>query len=1660
MSKIISQTFPGTDTIPLSGGRLNIYSESIKTDLNDNFIGGYSSELWESSDQFNNVEQVFSPSYHVKVTGNSSSETGSFFISSYPYEMPSLTNLNIKVRVNPFVSPYNGLAGIALVVADQASQELTFEALYISQSNRIYGSISVLAQAGGQPVVGTEFRFIDDQLDPKNLDLNIIFERTPSLLTATLYVGNILIGSKSFSPVSSIFTNTLLLGGTEGVEVYPLAYNFNPVFKGIPNVSGSDISIPDSVRDGFASFSVLPAYPGSFEVYTAGSGSGALEPFTVGDINVVDSSIVEDSMKFLISPVEKFYTDADPFLSCRRFGIPDQDNSGSAVVNLRCVCDGSEEDGTPVYIDFAKSGDLNAKDIANAPAYKFTDEEGKEYGCNYELQRIHYRDKENPAPDEIKIIQDYFSQNPNGESISDLRCLPLNNGDRIYYGLRSVRDQNIFRLRINLTSPIDGKFDTDLTEWKLFKLNENSRNQVASGTTLGDFVYNILKPEDNVSGGVVEGFYCLSFVNALARVMFRYGSDPNYKTLYELSNSEEYFNSFEPSFNQKSSNIYFEIKPYFAKPVIYYFDRCESTLRKFELNNEVLTEPNSFSAVELESKKVIFLFSGKEISDSGSAYLQNLKTYLNYISFNLESKTFGSVSRLHFPRALFETNDLRTGNKKIFAFDAVKTPDGLINIVFSTVSDARFFYLRKNTKNDTTEGKIGSKGQNEPGVGDFPSYESVENTSFFERVIEDVRYRPFLDSGFNSLTFSENDYTFFGDLQIYSYFYSSLPATSIERAMLLYNPIRFSEVLPGGRNRDQRFARSGAAFIRANYDSASGLTIVSTLDTQRRMPFIYAGNRDQWRDVCVPAHFNTYSAFTDFNPSDSFTVIFTCIKTIDACLGYDGNVYSLAVKGSSLPLTGSVPAKNDRTTELGIIDPSILSSSRNYFIEYGYTRQGSRYVNGGRDFQRINFYTGKYRQQIIPILTNYRSASKDFTYSFGSGSICFDKNYLICCFGHYKSVSPIIYQAFNQDEIPFYTQSNEVLLPEFANFTSWTYDGDISATPQYFNFETGESSLYRAITASSLPNSVVNNRLGGMKFHVRAMVYPEISSSVNIFNMELGVLVNPSFSGPNPNMSNRVIACKMSRSAGKVQCWRSLGGDTSALAYALVHEFEVLPSEAETLDYYIFIQPHQENRYRISYVIKRNENLSYDPDSYNFKNNCEIFTIDFNVYNSFGSNANFNSSFAKISRGPDAQAGVGSEVRVYQADISLINEMPHVGFPGNNPNPSGTSRNDRKVFDIYNGDLKDPIHLYRTRHPFLKSVNGYAHWPNGFEFCLSDYSVSSGDRYTLQRESIFNLDSIASNRIHGTWRSLKDDSSIKIYADAFDSGYQTFMFDSLVLEGANFPRFKIIATNDLSDPWQELAEVSLVKFSFNNLQYESGSDYIILEGDFDFNKGKFEWRDSYFNSEDVEIIGFQQTEMGPIAITEPIKASKVIKCEYDRIWITKGAPRNSPNGYIFSNKVSKIFESFHSYRYVGIEILPYRTKEGYFTIQSLDFGKIRDIPLKYNHDVSSGASLESSSKVYFVEDEQAFSALEKKASKIYDLQYSIVDGGLFMKIISAMEAITLKRKPIWIIDNYLSDKEEFTLCLSQNDVNSEVLVDEDGEKFYKINIGFKSVKGE
>lgn len=1558
MSKLKSQSFPGSNIIPVGGGRLNVYSDLISIDMDDNFEGGRDPALWTSFIYGTpDYTEVSEPTFHINMGAPSN-----FALLSQSVINNGSVNITFKSRVyfDPAMSTLPKVEiGIGIV-----SPDVSTGVNFIHSHDYDLGVVKLAGSAI------SDIPLTDDGYT--ELDLNLVIDSLHGQKRISIIRNGVILSTSDYTFVDPIVKFALFVNVYQApVTVYFSSFHSHPSFSGIQQVDYRPI-VPDSVRSGFASMSVSPAYPGVFQLSTGGSGSTASESSVIAPVQVIDAETGEDAMRFLISPVEKLYTDAAPILACRNRGISSPSNVGPVTANMRCVCDGSEEDDSVALVQTVKGGSLEAEKIEDLPRFQIVSKDGKEYGCSQELLRLHQE----------TIFNSLSSES--GSYIKELRTINLSNGDRLYYGTKTTP------IVTQKWKPI---FNNPIGEvilykaWKLFKLGENTRVEIGGAEAL--YPATMSAP---ATFSLAEGFYCYKFIGGTGAMRVLNDAETEEDDFLKIDKFSTLPGTSTIWQEDLAYSIYFEVKNFNSSLFAYRYKRCTGELVKYEpdttlvSNKRVSNLSDSFSAVELEDGRILFVYDESNLSPSPGFH-----RHLTYRILNTNTGVFSDSAKFVLPSGIFDISAI-DGNKYIYAFDLVKTGD-VANLIVSLESKADFFDMRLDRHSE------------EFTYSDDPTIKFPTGSVQTRRTRSAVPFRPFLDSGFRCIEILLSDYDFAGsDEYIVDYEDYLRRSVSVER-MFKNIDYDYSYNQQGDPVVETLFIRCGSAFIRGSYDELSDSITLATLDVKRRVPFIYFGKSNDWQDVCIPFHFKAY----DMHLNPDIVEYFSGIKSFGSCIGFDGRFYSLAVNSESTL---------DRAVELGVVSPSILSSSTEYFVDR-IDRRGRSEVS--TNF--IKFYEEGDKQLFHPLLARVSETS---TGRITGASLHRDNQYLVASYGNTKSLRPMVYQSFNHDQVPFSRMNDWTWIPEFGGSTSWTKSSLVTYDDQYVDMGI-DGNFSNILTTLGLASGGEGRK--GYKFYLRALTSTSDMLSENLISMVADV-----------KLGSKSAKAGIRRNAASVEFFVV----NHLNVEQVVHSFEY--THQHMLDYYILVQLHQENHYRVAFVVKDFKHNTIGSNRYNFINDTFSYV-----------------HYGEITRGSTDESivisssdtlNVGEVSRVYEASVASLTPLGGYGNRGNNASPPGTwgspqflTRTDYWVFN----DIDSPGHLYPMRNGINSNRSQWMHYPNGFEFNFSDLSSVKDDEIEISRERIDDVNFIQSNRLHGVWRSFSDNTDVTIWADAFDSGLDRFFVDCYLVEGSNFPDVILVGKDSLEDPWIEIDSMSLRRFNFSGLSYVQHEDSTELKSDYDFNIGKFNWREYYFNSlNELDGLGF------PIEYN----ASKVLKSDEDKIWTTKSMGRSSSEGGIFSSKGSRILDTMVQYRFIGIKIPSYKTHEGYFTLENFDFGKARELPLKYNYDIGSGGKFESECNVYFVDDEQAFTRNKKKMFRMFDLSYSVMDGALFMKIISAMEMITLKRKPIWILEEHKVDRDKFSLCLSESDVETRVLVDEDNEKYYELNMAFKSIKGE
>jgi hypothetical protein len=794
--------------------------------------------------------------------------------------------------------------------------------------------------------------------------------------------------------------------------------------------------------------------------------------------------------------------------------------------------------------------------------------------------------------------------------------------------------------------------------------------------------------------------------------------------------------------------------------------------------------------------------------------------------------------------------------------------------------------------------------------------------------------------------------------------------------------------------------------MKCQYDPENDMVVISMLDFLNKMPLVV---KDSGRisDVCSPLHFSSI----DFITRQEGEVF----KSFSSCVGPDGFIYSVATSNS---------VRN--SFEVGITDPSImLNLSDTYVFEnIANVRDNNNYV------KRLNaaFYKNSFGDFTIPCMNSYRQNE-----GLTGSEIQRHNGYLMLTSGS-SGLSPCMFVANGQDVYPFSIQSRQMYLPDIRKVTggSFVLGSATSDGKAYIDENNGSFGLGVTMNLAPDGDPSLNNKLDdGYRFHLRM-------ESIN------GELVDPytgQFFVRRSASEGAGVKVKFYGSILEVYSVDGLNGSESLLG-----DLEGLPSGI--FDAYLFIKSSGPTSgfCKIALVIKQPDHLSIykseGSNSYNFKNSYyKELLLETPILNG----TLFQAMFLKYE---DGSAAIKNEVvHIHQIDWGILkHEMGSYTYAAGSEgidesffvNSLRASRkfDDTQVF--YEGVLPD--HYFNLTQTYDNSGETYdRHWPYGFVFKYRATSVKSVDKWYLSKDS-FAANSLDPYNVHTVWSSNDDQVEGHIWAISDDSGLRKFSVDTVILDGVNFPYAEIVAKNMLGDAWETLGGISLTRYVVDlGLSSSNGSAGFseIIGG-----RPKVAIGESLY---------LYQVGGGTFKIDRIVDSTIYFKT-------SESVVPQSGLAYIFSSRASKIFEDFHKYRHVGIRIKPFNTYEGYFKVGALAFGKYSEIPLEFNHSIGSGVSYTQETELVYSYDNQAYFNFDKVIRKDYTLTYSVFDSLSYMKFRNILSGTGVSRKPIWIIDAYKVDNKEFSLCLIDGNMGSNVVRDDQDDVLYTVDMKFRSIK--
>lgn len=1577
MSEIKSLSFPDTNVIDMSGGRFEIHgSEIVDISWGESFVKGFGAK-WDKVFT-GDVSEAYDP-YVVELDG----EDPRALFSRDELIEEAVGVYGFKFRMSDVESD----SGVAIRFRNQYSPGVNNGEISVYYSPLAVGTgipfVSVVwAPPSGQPVT----RYMEVDSAPE-ASLEVVFLKGGGWFVQCNGVETLRISGTVFQNVK-FDIEVSVDGGPFDKPVYfrPIGTYVKPYLESVPGpihpLAKKTTIIPDNVQGLYLSFPFSPSRPGSFKFRMFGTGAhhGETEDF---EIDVIDSHAKEDSVRFLTSPVQKAYHDSPGLVVCRTHGVRRIDNSGSMSTRMECICDGNPETTDAVHIDVSRGGSLYDSRLGNFPEFFMVDKtdpvQPKKYGLDYQFLRLHQGD------DGFRL---------ESGSIRNMRTLILDNGNRLYYGVKyypqetfsyslrmETNDYNLRPARVRAVRMSDVTFRGRQEEIPLpTSLEVNHHFDLPEGVWLIEATF---KQEDWIVG-----------TNPQAEIVVNKTSGG----FREIGRAVSFFNG-APTWGVNDSaskemilSVVVDVKETYGSLFYILADKCGNRLIKSESPyNDVDTYTESFSAIEGVDGEILFFY----LEATGSNFHETMKVRR---IVDLEHPDWSSGGDVFFRGGVH----LGTSPTGFYAFDFVKRENDDVDLIFSQLVKSDYYHMSERSS-DLIPAALAPNLVGDYKIVSLNAGAWISGYSAYGLVIP-------VDSSKIALNF--------------------LPSVIAKkwRGAYFYKDLLPAPGVPSSEYYHRAFDAS-ACYIRAVYDKPSGRTIVSMLKEGDRVPFLISGKGGLYKDLAsvdtdrdtmahglVEMTDRLYDNEADYKMDLFETISGTLIRSVDSVFGPDGYVYTVCTAYNALREVVEPSREGDvvyntgadrYNTWLNIIDPLILTT------------------NGNRAApDRSGFSRGQV-QSIVPIFNLYGTGSGSDYEVFTSVSIAIDNQYLVLGMGGPGVEYPLVYQGVSHDTMPLVTMMDEVMIPPYSGELPGAWNGSgYGVTHGGVAVLLAGGSIYREW--DDYFDSVVE-RGGGVIHYIR------IDTTVSSGVLELEWVVGTTMGQMTVGVSGT-------------------GGSYSVLVTGGTTSTSPIPISEGVYDLYMVLESGKVGKTEMSYsfIIKENRHAKMGSGSY--------YKYDFRRE-------------GVVIRGKTVNRG-----GAYKASVAAENHGGRIGVHEMGWAPLNNKRDIQRLVTIKGGSSPPISSSYRSRgvpntarvgnsgpvafNPFpsvpfvMSNVDGGEfkrhHWPNGFIFWPEHGRAVKGDSTEISRQLIHTDNIAPSSHVHKSWRSGVDLATVHIWMDSRDSGMDTFSADTFIVSGTNVPYVTVVAKDNDEDPWEEVGVIDLVRYTIDDMRkinYDSDSEYAIYSLDgLAFNLGKFEDVDYYFHPIDKDLALERRSQ-------------KVFKARDGKVWTSSLEFSSSRDErFVFSSRGVLVLEKKIERRFIGFRFDSWRTYEGYFKFDNVDFGVATDVSILSNHDVGSGLKSATSAKVSFIEDNQGFSLQNEGLDREFEFKYSIADGALFMKFMSLIDKLTFSRTPVWIIENYKSKKDSVYLCLMTGDASTQVLIDEDGQKFYSVDLKFKSVR--
>jgi len=374
---------------------------------------------------------------------------------------------------------------------------------------------------------------------------------------------------------------------------------------------------------------------------------------------------------------------------------------------------------------------------------------------------------------------------------------------------------------------------------------------------------------------------------------------------------------------------------------------------------------------------------------------------------------------------------------------------------------------------------------------------------------------------------------------------------------------------------------------------------------------------------------------------------------------------------------------------------------------------------------------------------------------------------------------------------------------------------------------------------------------------------------------------------------------------------------------------------------------------------------------------------------------------------------------------------------------------DLQMFSSREGEPTSQIELYKLDEDYKTPA---IHFYDGFLMSFAGKSAFGGDSWTLQRSATNDIDSVSSNRLHGYWVSRDESETVTIYADALDSSLDTFRADCFVVQGVNVASVKVVGKDTIGAAWTDLGTIDLTRGRFTNAAAVEGDHVTLRNSELELVPGTYDEHVHYLRNSNgaapvLKIVSTADTELtAKKKSTHAWAASEVHTVTSSR------------------GKVELLEEVEH--RFLGFQIEPQSTYEGYFKISVADFGMLAEMPGDENADVGSGElNTFSGDSIIFV-DNQSVDVGTRRSAPSFTYTWGVASAETYLTVLAMIDKVSLNSKPVWVFPKSTRAKDDsFELCLIDGSVSHSILRDfhedvtdrDDNQPLYSVALTLRSV---